>query len=134
MMKEVELEKDVGQNLMQLLGGQAKRRRSSASSLASDESMLSTRCSLSGSRMARRDQIVLHSSARWRKPRRNGSPEGLETEPNMPRLCLFLSMRSPCNPGSCTSDVCNTLQKHGQQEGVQRGEHCEGRKERHPGL
>ncbi|KAK9839551.1 hypothetical protein WJX84_002829 [Apatococcus fuscideae] len=43
MMNEADLEKDVGQNLMQLLGGQAKRRRSSASSLASDESMLSTR-------------------------------------------------------------------------------------------
>lgn len=43
MMNEADLEKDVGQNLMQLLGGQAKRRRSSASSLASDESMLSNR-------------------------------------------------------------------------------------------
>ena len=60
MMKEVELEKDVGQNLMQLLGGQAKRRRSSASSLASDESMLSTRCSLSRNPITMQNQHLLY--------------------------------------------------------------------------
>ena len=57
-MNEADLEKDVGQNLMQLLGGQAKRRRSSASSLASDESMLSNRYCLGASAVASASQVA----------------------------------------------------------------------------
>lgn len=49
--QESGLERDVGQNLMQMLGGQSdvlgKRRRSSAGSVDSDESALSSRWALS---------------------------------------------------------------------------------------
>lgn len=60
MMNEADLEKDVGQNLMQLLGGQAKRRRSSASSLASDESMLSNRYCLACGANLQRHRSNIH--------------------------------------------------------------------------